>query len=174
MTVWALITVILERPWKAVAEVTPVHPICLLVWAVVCARGGSCSVLTPSWWNEALPWWSPLPLLWDSCGSVCADLRRSNFLQAGVNKMSEFTGNDAIKWGIGAPKPGVFSCMARLVLFESRSLWPWIELCQSRCPASWLKVGYIFRVFLELAVEEPLPLCSRHWLFNWKGWGVCL
>lgn len=51
--------------------------------------------------------------------------------------------------------------MERLVLFESRSVWPRFELCQSRCPTSWLKVGFIwFSSSLELAVEEQLPLLS--------------
>lgn len=48
--------------------------------------------------------------------------------------------------------------MGRLVLFEARSLWPWFELCQSRGPTFWLKVGGVFSFFLELAVEEQLPL----------------
>lgn len=39
----------------------------------------------------------PAALLWDSCGSMCADLGGSNFIQAEIKKMSEFTGNDAIK-----------------------------------------------------------------------------
>lgn len=38
---------------------------------------------------------------------------------------------------------------------------PQFELCQSRCPTSWLKVGFIwFSSSLEVAVEEQLPLLS--------------
>lgn len=48
----------------------------------------------------------------------------------------------------------MFSYTGRLVLFEAKSLWPWFELCQSRGPTFWLKVGGVFSFFLELAVEE--------------------
>jgi len=53
---------------------------------------GSCPVMVTTFGLKG-----SAALRWDSCSSVCADLGGSNFIQAEVKKMSEFTGNDAIK-----------------------------------------------------------------------------